>query len=478
MDRTKAMASGFMWRLMERFLNLFISFAVSVVLARLLGPQAYGTVALVLVFIEILNIFTDSGFSTALIQKKDADDLDFSSVFVFNIFICVVLYSTIWFSAPFIERYFAVEGIGKYIRVLGLIIPVDGIKTIQMAYVSRNLDFRQFFKATLSGTIISGIAGIYMAFKGFGVWALIAQNLINEVVDTSMLWISVKWKPSLKFSLARLKGLFSYGWKILFSTLINVSYGNIRQLIIGKVYTTEDLSYYAKGDSIPNRFVNATNIAASSVLLPSMSQEQDNPEAVREIASRFVSTGSYVLMPLMIGLAVCARPVITLLLSDEWIMCVPYMQMFCLMYAFSFVHSANQTAIKSMGRSDITLRLEIFNKTTGILLLVIAVPRGVIAIATALVVSDFIALTAEIIPNGRLIGYSAARQLRDILPTVLLTAVMGAGVYCVNLLNLSATATLLIQVPSGIAIYLILSLLFKVKAFRSLMEVIRKVVGK
>lgn len=478
MSENNSIASGFMWRLMERFLNLFISFAVSVVLARLLGPEAYGTVALVLVSIEILNVFTDSGFGTALIQKKDADELDFSSVFVFNISICLVLYLIVWFTAPLIERFYGIEGFKSYLRVLGLVIPVDGVKNIQAAYISRNLAFRHFFKATISGTIVSGAIGVFMAFRGFGVWALVAQNLINEVVDTAILCLSLRFKPSLKFSFTRIRSLFSYGWKILFSTLINVFYGNVRHLIIGKVYTTEDLSYYAKGDSIPNRFVNAVNIAAGSVLLPSMSQEQDNPEAVKEIASRVISVGSYVLMPLMAGLAVCAKPVITLLLSDEWIMCVPYMQIFCLMYAFSFVHSANQTAIKSMGRSDITLKLEIFNKVTGIALLVFAVPKGVFAIAITLVASDFIAMVAEIIPNRKLIGYSPAQQLCDILPSMVFSVIMGCAVYSVSLLGLAPAISLPVQVLAGIVVYLLLSVVFRVKAFETLKEVIIKVIKK
>ena len=478
MMKTKAMASGFMWRLMERFINLFISFAVSVVLARLLGPQAYGTIALVLVFIEILNIFTDSGFSTALIQKKDADELDFSSVFVFNICICLVLYAAIWFSAPLIERFYGIGKLTSYIRVLGLIIPVDGIKTIQTAYISRNLDFRKFFKSTITGTVVSGVISIYMAFTGFGVWALVAQNLINEIVDTAILWISVNWKPSLKFSFTRLKALFSYGWKILGSTLLNVLYANIRQLVIGKVYTTEDLSYYSKGDSFPNRFVNAINIAAGSVLLPSMSQEQDNPGEVKAISALFITVGTYVLMPLMIGLAACAKPFVILLLSEEWSMCIPYLQLFCLMYAFSFLHSANINSIRSLGRSDISLKVEFFKKAEGIILLVLAVPKGVMAIAVAFVVSDFIGLVADILPNKKLIGYSAAQQLCDIMPTIAITALMGLAVYGLNFLGLSPAVTLLIQVPTGIMIYLILSVVFRVKAFGTLKEVAIKVIHK
>lgn len=478
MSENNSIASGFMWRLMERFLNLFISFAVSVVLARLLGPEAYGTVALVLIFITILNLFTDSGLSTALIQKKDADELDFSSVFVFNILICLVLYMIVWFGAPFIERFYNIGRLTSYIRVLGLVIPVDGIKTIQIAYISRNLDFKKFFNATITGTVISGIVGIFMAIKGFGVWALIAQNLTNEVVDTAILWLSVRWKPTLQFSFARLKGLLSYGWKILATTLVNAIYGNMFDLTIGKVYTTKDLSYFNKAESFPNRFVNAATIAANSVLLPSQSKEQDNPSRVREIASMFISSGSYVLIPLMTGLAVCAQPFILVLLGEEWLECVRFLQLLCPMYAIAFLHSANQNSIKSMGRSDITLIVEIIKKATGFTCLLLTVRYGVFALAAGLVVSDFIGLVADMIPNRKLIGYSIADQIRDILPTVLLSVAMGAAVYCVGLLGFRPLVTLLIQIPCGIVVYLLLSVVFRVKAFETLKEVIIKVIKK
>lgn len=261
------------WRFLERCGAQGVTFLVSIVLARLLDPSVYGTVALVTVFTAILQVFVDSGMGNALIQKKDADDLDFSSVFYFNLSACILLYVGMFFAAPLIASFYNMPDLTPVVRVLSLTLIISGVKNVQKAYVSRNLLFKKFFFATLGGTIGAAVIGIWMAWKGYGVWALVAQHLFNATLDTIILWVTVKWRPKRVFSLERLKGLFSYGWKLLVSALLDTGYNNLRSLIIGKLYTSADLAFFNRGKQFPNLVVTNINTSIDSVLLP-ISQAQ------------------------------------------------------------------------------------------------------------------------------------------------------------------------------------------------------------
>lgn len=249
---SKIVASNLIWRFLERFGAQIVAFVVSIILARLLDPVVYGTVALVTVFTTILQVFVDSGFGMALVQKKNSDEVDFSTVFYFNIVICAFLYLIMFILAPFIARFYDNEQLSLIIRILSLVLIISGFKSIQSVYVAKHLIFKKFFFATLVGTVISAGVGIFMAYKGYGVWALIAQNLLNQGIDTIILWITVGWRPKRVFSFKRLKSLFSFGWKLLASALLDVGYNQLRALIVGKKYSAEDLAYYNRGEQIPN----------------------------------------------------------------------------------------------------------------------------------------------------------------------------------------------------------------------------------
>ena len=248
---------------MERCGAQGVAFIVSIVLARLLDPAVYGTVALVSIFMLIMQVFVDSGMGNALIQKKDADDLDFSSVFWFNIAMCSLLYLIMFIAAPFIASFYDTPELTPLVRVLSLMLVISGMKNVQQAYVSRHMMFRIFFFSTLGGTITAAVVGIVMAYMGCGVWALVAQMLVNAAADTTILWITVKWRPKKAFSMSRLKGLFSYGWKLLISAILDTFYNELRQLIIGKMYTKSDLAQFNQGQKFPQFIVNNINAAPS-----------------------------------------------------------------------------------------------------------------------------------------------------------------------------------------------------------------------
>lgn len=470
--------SNLIWRFMERCGSQVISFVVSVVLARLLAPELYGSIALVTVITSVLQVFVDSGMANALIQKKDTDDLDYSSVFYFNLVFCLILYIGLFFAAPLISRIYKDMSLVPVIRVLGLTLVVSGVKNVQQAYVSKTMQFRRFFFATLGGTVFSAVVGIGMACGGCGVWALVMQQLLNAAVNTAILWVTVGWKPKRMFSFRRLAGLISFGWKLLVSALLDTVYNKLYQLVVGVVYSSADLAYYNKADQLPLLVVENINSSIDSVLLPVLSARQDKREQVREMTRRAIRMSTYVMMPMMAGLAACAEPLVRLLLTEKWLPCVPYMRIFCVCYAFYPLHTANLNAIKAMGRSDMFLILEIIKKAVGFFALVITMRMGVIYMALSRIFTGVLAQVINAWPNSRLLNYSYLQQLRDMLPAILLSAVMGFLVYLLNFLGLGDFATLALQILAGVGIYVLGSLVFKLESIHYLLSILKNLLHR
>lgn len=478
MGNRKAVFSNLIWRFMERCGAQLVSVVVSFVLARMLDPAVYGLVAKVTIITSIMLVFVDSGMANSLIQKKDPDDLDFSSVFFFNVAFCLVLYVGLFFAAPLIAGYNGQPELTAIVRVLGLTVVVAGVKNVQQAYVSKTMQFKRFFFATLGGTAVSAAVGIAMAYKGFGVWALVAQQLSNVTINTCVLWLTVGWRPKAMFSLERLRALLGYGWKLLASGLLDTVYNKLREIFIAVFYTDTDLAFYNRGNALPNLIVENINSSIDSVLLPVLSAEQDHAEQVREMTRRAIKVSSYIIMPLMMGLAVCAEPFVRFFLTEKWLPCVPYLRIFCFTYSFYPLHTANLNAIKAMGRSDLFLILEIVKKAVGITALLLTMRLGVYPMALSLLATSVLSQIINAWPNSRLLNYSYLRQLADLLPTILLAAAMGACVYPVPLLGLSDIVTLVIQVPLGVLVYVLGSKLLRIDSFEYLMSIVKKLVRR
>lgn len=470
--------SNFFWRFLERCGAQGVSFIVSIVLARLIAPEAYGIIALVTVFTTILQVFVDSGMANALIQKKDADDLDFSTVFFFNIVICFLLYIGIFFAAPLIAKFYEQPELIAVVRVLCITVIISGVRNVQQAYVSKTMQFKRFFFSTIGGTLGAATAGIIMAYLGFGVWALVAQQILNVAVGTIILWITVKWRPKRMFSFQRLKGLFSYGWKLLAASLLDRVYNELRSLIIGKMYSSADLAYYNRGNQFPNVIVSNINTSIDSVLLPTMSAEQDHRERVRSMTRRAIKTSTYIMMPLMMLLAICAEPVVRILLTETWLPCVPFLRIFSFTYALYPIHTANLNAIKAMGRSDMFLKLEILKKIIGLIALVSTMWIGVIWMAYSLLFTSVISSMINAFPNRNLLKYSYRNQIKDILPQIILSCVMGIIIYCVQFIDLHDILTLIIQVLLGMMVYLGGSVLLKLESFTYVWNMVKKYLKK
>lgn len=474
----KKTIGGFVWRFAERCGAQGVQFVVSLVLARILTPNDYGTVALIMVFINVLGVFINSGMGAALIQKKNADDLDYSSLFYFNMFMCVTLYAIMFFCAPLIAKFYDKPELVALTRVISLTFIVSGVKGIQNAYVSKHLLFKRFFFSTLGGTIVSAVVGILFAYMRYGAWAIVAQSLSNNIIDTLILWITVKWRPKFMFSFKRLKGLFSYGWKLLLSGLLDTGYNQLRSLIIGKVYSSTDLAYYDKANNFPNIIITNVNSSIDSVLLPSMSSVQDSKESVKVMTRRAMKTSTYVMAPLLMGLAACGQSVISILITDKWLPSYPFMVIFCITYMFYPVHTANLNAIKAMGRSDVYLKLEIVKKIVGITAILVTFRISVMAMAYSLLVVSVLSQIINSWPNKKLMNYSYLEQLKDILPGIGLAVFMGGCVYCVNFLHLSNWLTLIIQVPLGAVIYIGLSALLKLESFTYCWNMVKPIISK
>ena len=477
-NRNRKVISGLFWRFAERCGAQGVSFVVSIVLARLLAPEVYGTIALVTVFTAVLQVFVDSGMGNALIQKKDADNEDFSTVFYFNMAVCCVLYLGMYIAAPYIAEFYNDRELTAVVRVLSLTLIISGVKNVQQAYVSRNMLFKHFFYATLGGTVGAAAIGIAMAYMGYGVWALVVQQVFNAAVDTVILWITVKWRPGRTFSFQRLKGLFSFGWKLLVSGLLDTVYGNLRQLLVGKLYSSSDLAYYNRGQQFPNFIVNNINSSIDSVLFPVMSSVQDDRENVKDMTRKSIKVSVYVMAPLMMGLAFTAESVVRLVLTDKWLACIPFLRIFSITYMFYPIHTANLNAIKAMGRSDLFLKLEIMKKGVGLILMISSIQFGVLAMAYSMLVGNVIGQVINSWPNRKLLGYSYADQIRDILPSILLAVFMGTCVYTVVFLKLSPLVTLCTQVVFGALVYTAGSAFLKMDSFLYIWNMLKTVLHK
>ena len=465
---------GLFWKFLERISAQSITLIISIILARLLSPKDYGTIAILLIFTSIADVFVNAGFGRALIQKKDADNLDFSSVFYFSFLFSIFVYAVIYMAAPFIAGFYNMPVLQPTLQVLALRIPVAGINSVQQAYVSRNMQFKKFFYSTLSGTAASAVVGIAMAYNGYGIWSLVGQYLSNAVVNTIVLFCVNDWRPQLIFSLHRLKSLFSYGWKLLLSNLLDTGYQSLNSLLIGKFYALVDLAFFDTGKKFPMVIVTNINSSISSVLFPALASEQDDLEKVKAHTRRVIQISSYIMWPMMLGIAACADCIVSLVLTDKWLPAVPYLQIACITYGLWPIHTTNLQAITALGRSDIFLKLEIVKKAIGVVALLISIQYGVLAIALTGIVTGIISTFINAYPNGYLLKYNYFEQIRDVLPSFLCAVFMAVIVYFSGSFFENIYFKLLLQIIVGIVVYILLSIFFKLNSFQYITTLIRK----
>ena len=470
-------SKGLFWSYSERILAQVVSFVVSIVLARLISPEEFGLVSLVMIFIDLCNVFVTSGLGSGLIQKKDVDEIDFSTVFWVSLTLGIAVYGIVFAIAPVVERFFNYSNMIAVMRVIGLRLVLASVNTIQHAYVSRKMMFKKFFFATLFGTALSAVVGIVLAINGFGVWAIVAQYLCNTTVDTIFLAFALDWHPRLVFEIKRVGYFVNYGWKILVAALIDNLYTNLRNFIIGKRYTGADLAYYNKGTQFPAIIVTNINSSIIRVMFPAFSIQQNDKHQMRGMVKKSVQMSAYLLSPLLIGLMIIAKPLVTLLLTEKWIECVKYIYVFAITYLFMPIHAINDQAIKATGHSEITLRVEITKKVFGIALIIAAIIffDNAISLAVSFLVYSFAALIINSLPGSKLYEYGTLEQIKDVLIPIVFSIVMGIIIYPIQFIIRSPLVLIIVQVLGGCAIYLGISLLTKNASFRYLVKYIKRV---
>lgn len=479
MENSKSkVISSLIWKFLERIGTQGVQFIVSIVLARLLLPSDYGAITMITVFIAVSNTFVQSGFSTSLIQKKDADELDFSSVFYASLGIALILYIILFLTAPMIANFYEMPVIKDVLRILSLTLFIGAINSVQNAKISKEMKFKKLFISSLGAIFCSGVVGIFLAYKGYGVWALVAQQVVNQVASTIILWFTSGWRPKWMFSFKRLKGLISYGWKILCSGLIDTVYQNAYNLVVGKVFNSETLGLYNKGEQFPKLISVNVDGAIGSVMLPAYAKEQEKREKVKKMVRRAIVTSALIIFPMMAGLAAVADSVVEILLTSKWSGCVIFMQIMCFVYALYPINTANLQAIKAMGKSDYYLKMEIVKKIIGIVVLIITVPFGIVTMVVAQAIVALISTFINCYPNKKLLDYKYSEQIKDVAPSFLIALYMGISVYLVNFLNFNVYITLLLQITIGIIIYIALIHIFKLESYEYLLNTIKDMLSK
>ena len=479
-DITKKVSSGLIWTYAERTIAQVVTLIVTVILARLIAPADYGAIAIVTILITIADSFVTSGFGNALIQKKDVDELDYSTVFYFSILFSAVLYFILFFSAPFIAEYYEIAILDVVIKVMGLRLPIAAINSVQQAYVSKTMQFRKFFASTIGGTVVAGLSGILLAVYGYGVWALVVQYLGGVVIGTIVLFFTSGWRPKLLYSQKRMNIMFSFGWKVMAVGVMTSVYSNLRNFVIGDKYTTDDLAFSTKGEQFPSTIAGNINSSITKVLYPVLSNNQDNLGAIKSIMRRSINVGNYILSPILLGLAAVAEPFVSLILTDAWIECVPYLQIMCIVYALQPIQTSSLQVMKALGKGSLYLVVDIVKKMFGVIVLLVTVFYfdSVFAIVLGALITEVFCTLANVPINKMLVKYTYWEQFLDILKPVVFTGIMVVSIRLFALIPMNAVLSFILQILIGIIVYLLTSIITRDKTFKYVLDIARSFLKK
>ena len=465
-------AGSLIWKFLERGSVQIVQFVVSIVIARLVTPEAYGSIALLTVFTTLATVFVQSGLSTALIQKKDVSEEDFSSVFFFSLVMAAVVYCILFFSAPIIASFYEQTGLVKLLRIMSLTLFPGALNSLQIAALVKSLQFRKQFYSSLLAALFSGAIGIAMALYGLGAWALVFQQLSYQVVVCIVLWITVQWRPKLKFSFVRTKVLLSYGVKLLLARLVDTIYHNLENLIIGKKYSTDTLAYFSKGKQFPLILVDNIDTSMQSVMLSAFSQKQEQLSAVKGMLRRTMALSTYLIFPMMVGLACVGEPLIYLALGENWKGAIPFLQIYCFISMLFPLQTVSLQAINAIGHSDVYLKLMMAKRIFGVAVLALAtiVFDEVLFIAWACLITEVFSVFLNFIPNRKYLSYEIREQLQDILSNLILSIVMGVMVNLLGMMQYRAIFKLLLQCTVGVLAYFVLSVITKNKSLKYILQ--------
>ena len=466
--------SGVMWSAIERFSLQGVQFVMQLVMARLLLPSDYGMIAMLTIFLQIAQAFIDSGFTNALIQKKDRTEVDYSTVFYFNIIIALLFYCILFVSAPLIAKFYNMPDLILVMRVMALSLIILSFSAVHKTKLTIEINFKIQSKITLIAAGISGIIGVGIAYWGYGVWALVYQSILNAMLTTILFNCFYRWKPLKTFSMKSFKRLFSFGSKLLVSGLIHTVYYNLYGIVIGKRFSAAELGYYTRAEQFA--ILPSYNLSAiiTRVTFPILSSIQDDNERLASTYRKYIRLSSYLIFPLMVGLASLANPLVDLFLTEKWNGTVALLQILCFDWMFDHLSGINLNLLYVKGRSDLALRLEIIKKIIAITILLASIPLGIIGMCLGRVLYSLIATYANTYYTNSLIGLSFRTQLKDIIPYLILSLALGGVVYATTYLGLSNIIQLIIGITIGILFYISISYIFKITSLKVLLQLIHK----
>lgn len=469
-----ATSKGLFWSFFERIGQQVVQFIISIILARLLMPEQYGLIAMLSIFMAVAQVFIDSGFGSALIQKQNANHIDECTIYYFNIIVSFLVVGLLYLAAPWIAAFYKMPTLVSLTRVLSLSLIINAFGIVQTTLLTKRIDFKSQMKVSLIATIVSGGTGVIMAYKGFGVWSLVALNLAGSLMRTVLLWFFLSWRPSLSFSFNSLRSMFAFGSKLLFSTLLDRIYNNLFLLIIGKMFSAADLGYYSRANQMQQLPVDNISSPIARVTYPVFSSIQGDKPRLKRGVRKALTTLVMVNFPLMIGLAIVARPLVLLLLTEKWLPCVPYLQLLCAVGMLYPLHVLNLNVLLAQGRSDLFFRLEILKKIVGVILIAVTYRWGISIMIVGQIVGSIFSYFLNSYYTGVLIDYPIFEQLGDLRHSLILSILMAGGIYLINFFSIAQQSLLLIvQIVTGIVIYIMLCRLTKLPSFTETMELIK-----
>lgn len=469
---------GVGWSLADNISGSGISFIVGLVLARILSPEEYGIMAMITIFIAVSNSLIDSGFSSALIRKTNARNIDYNTTFYFNLAVSFFLYLLLYICAPIISNFFLEPLLISVTRVLGLILIINSCSIIQRTILVRDVDFKTQTKISLIASLVSGVMGIGMALCHWGVWSLVALQLSRQFLNTLFLWIYGKWRPLWEFSYRSFKELFGFGSKLLLSGLIDTLYKNIYYIVIGRFYNAAQLGQYTRAEQFTTIFsVNLTSVI-QRVSYPVLSSIQEEPERLHDAYRKIIKVTMLITFACMFGLAAIAEPLVLILIGDKWLVAIPFLQIICFSEMFYPLHAINLNILQVKGYSNLFLKLEIVKKIIAVLPIVLGIFGGIKFMLWGAVGISLISYILNSHYSGRLIGYSTKKQIKDILPCFFVSSAVALCMWSITFLCLNLFVTLALQLMTGIFLAFIAYELLRLEEYKEVCQIILSLIKK
>jgi len=464
--------NGFLWSFIERFLVQFIQFFLGILLARILCPADFGLLGLMTVFIALSRLFVDSGLSSALIQKQNRTEVDFATVFYFNTAVCFICYIIVFFGAPYISAFYNIPELTKIIRIFFVSLIIDSFSAVQYVKLMIKLDFRKRAIYTLFSVIISGAVSVWMAYAGYGVWALVMQAIAYSLSMLIIITIGVRWRPLFVFSKTSFKQLWGFGSKMLGAIFIDTVSEHLSVFLLGRYYSKEHVGYYTKGLQVPVVLSGVLTSMLQNVTYPVMASIQDNKEYLIGVYKRIISMVSFIIIPAMCGLAFLAEPFVRYALTEKWMPSVILIQWFCFARIFTPINLLNMTLLNSVGRSDINLKVNLIRFPMSVIMLLITIPIGLEAIAIGLLILTIINFFITSFMPGKLFGYGGLSQLKDMLPAFFSSGIMIAVLFLTTYNIENDLKKMILSLIFGSASYIIVNILLKTEGIKEIRHVI------